>query len=108
MLTTWYITQGDNWPPITATLTDSDGQATDLTGATVTFSMRTAAGEVLIDKASCAITDQVAGMVMYTWQTGDTDTAGEHQAEFEVTNGTHIQTYPNDSFLLISIRPQVR
>lgn len=109
MLTTWWITQGDTWPPITVSLTGSDGEAVDLTGATVTFSMRTASGTVLIDKASCSVTNAVAGEVMYTWTDTDTAVAGEHQAEFEVTLPTgKVESFPNDSYLLIAIRPQVR
>jgi len=45
-----------------------------------------------------------AGRVRYAWQTGDTDTPGTFQGEFEVTYSTgEIETFPNDGFLAIEI-----
>jgi hypothetical protein len=35
--------------------------------------------------ASATVIDEDAGRVKYVWQTGDTDTAGTFQGEFEVT-----------------------
>jgi len=77
-------------PKITARLRNSDGTFVDLTTATgVTFTMRRLEENgpdtvVLVDQP-CAITNAAQGIVEYTWQAGDTDVAGAHVGDFEVT-----------------------
>ena len=40
----------------------------------------------------------------YVWQTGDTDTAGTFQGEFEVTyTSGEIETFPNDGYIGIEV-----
>ena len=44
------------------------------------------------------------GVVEYAWAAGDTDTAGTHLAEFQVTfPGGLPATYPNRGYLLVEI-----
>lgn len=108
-MATWYITQGDTYPPLTATLRDPDGDPVDLTGSTVRFSVRTARGALLVDRAVCTISDAVAGAVSYQWSALDTVNPGDHYAEFEETHvDGKIVTYPNDTPMLVIIRPQLR
>ena len=53
---------------------------------------------------SATVLDDDAGRVRYAWQTGDTDTPGTFQVEFEVEYSTgEIETFPNDGFLAIEI-----
>ena len=50
------------------------------------------------------ILDEDAGRVKYVWQTGDTDTAGTFQGEFEVTyTSGEIETFPNDGYIGIEV-----
>lgn len=114
-MSTWYITQGDTYPPLTATLRESAeppaeiGDPVDLTGSTVRFSMRSARGALVVDRATCIITDADAGEVLYQWTVLDTASGGDHTGEFEETRGDGtIRTYPNDRTMLIIIRPQLR
>lgn len=91
----FYIKQNDDSPALQATLKDGAGNAVDVTGATVVFSMA-AGGIVKVNRQSVTLTTPASGIVTYSWQSGDTDTPGNHTGEFEVTfvDGT-VQTYPN-------------
>lgn len=84
---------------LTVVLKDADGNAVDLTAATsIRFHMFTSAGVQKIDADAVKNADQVGhkGEVTYTWQAADTDTAGEYNAEWEVTwNTGKPQTFPN-------------
>jgi hypothetical protein len=100
MLTIFKIKQGDRRPYLYATLgpIDEDGEvvAQPLTDAVVTFNMRDAEGNVVIDHGDVAIDDEDAGEVHYAWQTGDTDVPGEYYGEFQARYGTEQETFPND------------
>jgi len=96
------IKQNDTAPAYVADLLDDYGlpgeSAINLTSATsVTFKMRLAdtTGTPKISDAM-TITTAANGRVTYEWQTGDTDTAGTYNVEFEIlwTDGT-IETVPN-------------
>lgn len=101
MLTTFKIKQGDRRPYLYATLgpVDEDGEVPvgqDLTGADVTFNMRDADGNLVIDHGTVVVDDEEAGEVHYAWQTGDTDVVGEYLGEFQTRYGTEQETFPND------------
>jgi len=89
--------QNDTSPPLTAQLTNANGPQ-DLTGATVTMSMRLQGSSAnKISDAACSIVgNPTLGNVQYNWQAGDTNTAGVFAVEFRVTfsNGT-IATFPS-------------
>jgi len=107
-MSTIQITQGDTYPPLRATLSDSVGPI-DLTGATVTLVIRprlSSGGPVV--GGACAITPPASsGVVTYDWQTGDTDTPGEYLAEWHVLSGTDQWTVPSSGSLTLTIRPQL-
>lgn len=103
-----YIKRNDTTNALQATLQDADGVAVNLTGATVKFKMRLASSRVTKVDASATIVTAASGIVKYTWQTGDTDTAGNYEGEFEVTyTDNTIQTFPNDSYIKIQIKEDV-
>lgn len=105
----FYIKQGDTREYLRRTLKNSDGTVMDLTDASVQFHM-TVAGVLTIDEAAEIIAPTTSGVVEYRWQTGEgeTDTVGEHAAEFEVTfaDGT-IVTVPNDRNIRIHVMEEL-
>lgn len=86
-----YITQNDLQPYYYVTAQDQAGTAINLTGATIVCTMknkRTLAVKIDRQSAGISITGAAAGQFEYRWQSGDTDTAGEYNIEFEVTPTT--------------------
>jgi hypothetical protein len=54
--------------------------------------------------ANATISNADGGVVYYQWQTGDTDTIGSYEAEFEVTfTGGEIESFPNNRYIQIEI-----
>lgn len=112
-LQTFRIKQGDRRPYLYATLgpKDDNGEVTvgqDLTGATVTFNMQDADGNVVIEAGDVVVDDEEAGEVHYAWQLGETDTAGDYLGEFQARYGSEQETFPNDAVgFKIRIVPQI-
>jgi uncharacterized protein YfaS (alpha-2-macroglobulin family) len=99
MSATFPLKVGDSAPVLQATLSDSDGNAVDLTGADVQFRLlEPRDGATKIDSPA-TIHDASNGIVRYQWASGDTDEAGRYRAEFEVTYADgSVETFPNDGF----------
>lgn len=100
------IKRNDLSPAITATLLYGDGTAIDLSGGTVRFHMRLAGGSVKVD-AAATVVSPTAGTVRYQWLAGDTDTAGDYEAEWEATVGGSPITVPNEGYLTVRIDPDI-
>jgi hypothetical protein len=99
------VKRNDTGSTITATLTDAGGNAVDLSGATVKFTM-TPDGSTTpkVNKQGATIVTAASGIVRYTWQAGDLDTAGPFRAEWEVTfGGGAVQTYPGTGYLRVYV-----
>ena len=84
----------------------------DLTGAQVFFNMRDrVTGVVKIDRGvGYIVSGQTWPTIAYQWQLGDTDTAGDYDAEFEVVySGGKPETFPNDDDydLIVEISPDI-
>lgn len=88
----------DTLTPIAAALKQvgSDGAiaAVDLSGKTVKFTMRSAAGAVVVDEGDATVTDAANGLVQYDFAAGDVDIAGTYYAWFHVYVGDERDTYP--------------
>lgn len=107
-MNTFYIKQNDTSPSLAAILRDANGDAVDLSEATVVFSMRDKYSKVLVAEQAVVVTDGVNGTVRYDWQTGDTSEAGELRGEFEVTfNNGSVQTFPNAGHITIKVTKEL-
>lgn len=86
------ITQG-NTPRINDTLADAAGVAVNLTGATVRFRFQGAT--VAFDRAA-EVTNSGSGAVSYLMTGEDTAVPGLYRAQWEVTKGDELISYPTD------------
>lgn len=103
MVEIFRIKRNDTSPSLTYHLRPS---SVDISGATVVFNMSNKAGNVAVLRAPVAIVKASGGAVVrYDWQAGDTATAGEYLAEFEVTYADGaVETFPNDDYLIVPIK----
>lgn len=104
MATDFTIKRRDQLPEIQATLTDAVGAIVNLTGATVRFIMVNKADSTVAVDQPATIVNATAGTVKYTWVSGDTDTEGNFNGEFEVIflDGRS-ETFPNSKNIAIKI-----
>ena len=105
MPSNFYIKENDTRPAITANLTDANDATVNLTGSTVTFSMRVdPAGVTKVDLGTAIIENAEAGQVSYSWTATDTNTADDYEAEFQVTfAGGAVQTFPGRNWIAVHI-----
>lgn len=115
ILSDFYLKQNDTAEPITVAAVYDDGSliSEDLTGATVRFHMKSAAGVTLVANGTATIPDIANKLLQYQWQTGDTGSASPsvnapHQAEFQITlSDGRIMTVPNSSNINIHVFPEL-
>lgn len=83
--------------------------SSSFTGATAVFNMREKGGHTKINRASASIASDAGGdYCQYDWSGTDTDTAGQYEAEFEVTlSSGKPETYPNNTFIRINITEDI-
>ncbi len=101
-MTTTYMKQGDRLPALRMQLTDSSGAPLDLTGASVTFRMRSTGGSLKVN-AAATIVDAATGVVQYAWAAADTDTVGGYQAEWACTFAGSTQTVPTRDYVTVVV-----
>lgn len=105
------IKQNDTRPRFRVPLKQDFGEETeaaiDLTDATsVVFHMRAVSGgAVKVEDGACTIEgDPTLGIVQYEWQAGDTDTAGEFEAEVEILwDDGGVETVPNNEYWAVTV-----
>lgn len=103
------LKKDDLLPNVRATLTDNEGNAVDLTlASSVKFVMKSPSATTAKVDAAGTIVTAASGIVQYTWATGDTDTAGTFNAEFEVCWDVGVyQTFPANGYLEVEIIPDL-
>jgi hypothetical protein len=104
-LADYFVPRGSRLPTLTATFTNDDGTAVDLTTATgVTFTMVGVDGTTKINAASCTVTDADSGIVEYSWTAADIDTSGDYFGKFTATfPGSLPAVVPTDRELWIVV-----
>ncbi len=101
MANTFYIKDNDTSPTLQQTLQDADGDAVNLTGATVTIHISNRQEVIQIDAAATIVT-AASGIVSYTFD--GTLGAGNYYYEFEVVaSDASIETFPNSGKDLIIV-----
>lgn len=102
-MSTFFIKKRDTSPAFQVTLKDASDTVVDLTGSTIRFHMVTPTGTTVID-ASATIVTATAGVCKYVWASGDTASAGDYNAEFEVTYAdSTIETFPNYGYETVRV-----
>lgn len=99
---TFYTKKNNTAPTLQQTLLDPNGEAVDLTGASVRFHVNDRYGVSVID-AAATISNETGGIVQYTFSEV---LQGNYQFEFKVTySGGAVETFPNSGFdILIAER----
>jgi len=100
----YIIKVDDQLPILSATLTDQDGNPSDLTGFTsMQLRYRPAAGGAVQTKTA-TIDDALNGKVSYAWTSGDTSTAGLYYGEWVGTGpSAKPQTWPTSGYFEFKI-----
>ena len=99
------IKTNDTSPKLSVTLTDALGTPIGLAGCSARFHMKAFGASSLKVDAVADIYDEDSGIVEYSWQVGDTDTAGTYYGEIEVTYGdATVETFPNNGYFTIIIK----
>lgn len=99
------IKTNDTSPKLSVTLTDALGTPIGLAGCAARFHMKAFGASSLKIDAVADIEDIINGIVEYSWQAGDTDTAGTYYGEIEVTYGdATVETFPNNGYFTIIIK----
>jgi YD repeat-containing protein len=104
----YYAKRNDTGPTWTDTIKDVNGNAVNLTGATVKFVMRPQSAVAPTTNAAATIVTPASGTVSYTPTAQDTATAGIYMVEWHITAaGGGLTTYPTDGYLEASIEEDI-
>lgn len=102
----FYIGQGDTASTLLVTLRDANGNAVNITGATVHIDVTPIHGGTKIVDAAATIVNAAGGQVSYTFTAPQTATPGDYLATFTVTfGGGQVESFPNAGYYLVTINP---
>jgi hypothetical protein len=95
------VKQGDTFPGVETTLTDSKG-AINLTEATSVKFIAKSGSHII--EGNCTIIEAGKGTVSYPWAEGDTGITGVYKVEYKITwKSGGIQSVPNQNYDEIEI-----
>lgn len=108
---TFYLKKGDTRPVLEVALKNADGSAFDLTSATIKLLIELNNGTKL-SRPMGIEGDPTDGVARYAWVAADWEADNlivgpsppftpqdvDHKMEYEVTQGTLIQTFPNNGW----------
>jgi len=100
---------GDTEPDLVVTLYKDNGNPYDLSSGspTVSFALaETNESTLVVDddtNGAVNITDAANGEVSYSWQSGDTDTKGTYEGEFQIDDSSGITSFPNRGTFAVHI-----
>lgn len=96
-MNTFSIKSGDTRPSLEAQLLDETNTPRNLqTVDTVKFHMKNVNTQEVVVNGAGSVLSESDGKVVYEWKDGDTDTTGQHKAEFEITyTDGETETFPN-------------
>lgn len=98
------IKQYDTTPSLEVVLLDHLGMPVNLTGCTVTFSMRSRDDNALVIDGPAFIFEALNGKVVYEFISGDTSTSGAFYGEVRVKYpNLSLETFPNADYININI-----
>lgn len=102
----FYIGQGDTASTLLVTLRDANGNAVNITGATVHIDVTPIHGGTKVVDAAATIVNAAGGQVSYTFTAPQTATPGDYLATFTVTfSGGAVESFPNAGYYLVTINP---
>ncbi len=104
------VKQGDLFPDVETTVKDETGAAVDITGATLTFSMRNARDPSVrpVNGAAGVLVTANQGKIAYRWASGETNTPGTYEGEFRITPSAGDPfKVPTDGYITIVIESKV-
>ena len=103
----FYWKQNDTAPDIAEQLLTGAGTPLDLSGGSVKF-MAWFPGDAAVKiNATATITDPLLGMVLYSPSSTDTNTVGDLMAEWQVTIGSDVLTFPNSGWQKIRVKDDI-
>lgn len=102
----FYIGQGDTASTLLVTLRDANGNAVNITGASVHIDVTPIHGGTKVVDAAATIVNAAGGQVSYTFTAPQTATPGDYLATFTVTfGGGQVESFPNAGYYLVTINP---
>lgn len=94
---------GDTGPYYYAQIVDQNGDAVDITGATVTFSMRSMTGTAKVSGSAMEISTASSGEIEYRWDAADTDWAATFAVQIQMTLGGLTYSFPTSGVAKVII-----
>lgn len=88
------LKSGDTKPTLRLKLIE-DGEAFNLSGYSVQILVKRSDADSLLVDAEATVEAETRGIVTYSWNSGETDTAGAYEVELVASDKTDEITFPN-------------
>ena len=97
------IKKGDTLPSIQSYLLDEDSVAVNLTANSGVMFIFRPTSTLIAQSGAATVVNAATALVQYNWATGDTNTVGIMQAEWQVDFSGQKMTFPNSSYINIDV-----